>query len=90
VTDHFTVGVPFARAVNPITKTNWEGTGVRPDVVVPAGQALHTAHLAALKKKLAKTTGDGEAAEDLKAVIARVEKELDALKKGPSPSASGE
>jgi len=37
---HFTIGVPFARAINPVTHTNWEGTGVEPDVKVPAGEAL--------------------------------------------------
>ncbi|MEO8700954.1 MAG: S41 family peptidase [Kofleriaceae bacterium] len=41
--DHFVLGVPFARAINPITKTNWEGKGVEPDVQVPADQALDTA-----------------------------------------------
>jgi C-terminal processing protease CtpA/Prc len=41
--DHFMIGVPFARAVNPISKTNWEGTGVEPDVKVPADQALDVA-----------------------------------------------
>ena len=40
---HFMIGVPFARAINPITKTNWEGTGVEPDVAVPAAQALEAA-----------------------------------------------
>jgi len=43
VDDHFMVGVPFAKAVNPISKTNWEGTGVEPDVKVPAGEALDVA-----------------------------------------------
>jgi hypothetical protein len=43
IDDHFTIGVPFARAVNPISKTNWEGTGVEPDVKVPAGEALDVA-----------------------------------------------
>jgi retinol-binding protein 3 len=43
IDDHFLIGVPFARAVNPITKTNWEGTGVEPDVKVPAGDALEVA-----------------------------------------------
>jgi hypothetical protein len=43
INDHFMIGVPFARAVNPITKTNWEGTGVEPDVKVPALDALSTA-----------------------------------------------
>jgi hypothetical protein len=43
IDDHFMIGVPFARAVNPISKTNWEGTGVEPDVKVPAVEALDVA-----------------------------------------------
>lgn len=42
--------VPFGRAENPVTKTNWEGRGVQPDVRVPAGDAL----AAALKRAGAK------------------------------------
>ena len=49
VTDHFAVWVPTGRAINPITKTNWERVGVRPDVAVPSDQALKMAHLAALR-----------------------------------------
>lgn len=41
--DHFLIGVPDARSVNTITKTDWEGTGVVPDVKVPADQALTVA-----------------------------------------------
>jgi retinol-binding protein 3 len=47
---HFSMFVPTGRAINPITKTNWEGTGVEPDVKVPADIALETAHVAALEK----------------------------------------
>ena len=43
------LGVPFGRAVNPITGTNWEGVGVIPDVAVPAAQALDKAHIMALE-----------------------------------------
>jgi S-formylglutathione hydrolase FrmB len=43
IDDHFMIGVPFARAINPITHTNWEGVGVEPDIKVPADQALATA-----------------------------------------------
>lgn len=43
VSDHWGVVLPSARAINPITKTNWEGTGVAPDVEVPADQALEKA-----------------------------------------------
>jgi C-terminal processing protease CtpA/Prc len=40
---HFMIGVPFARAISPVTKKDWEGTGVAPDVKVSADQALDTA-----------------------------------------------
>jgi hypothetical protein len=43
VDDRFVIGVPFARAINPITLTNWEGIGVVPDVKVAAADALTTA-----------------------------------------------
>lgn len=42
------MSLPFGRAVNPITGTNWEGTGVAPDVAVPAAEALTAAHSRAL------------------------------------------
>ncbi len=50
--------IPFGRAVNPITGTNWEGTGVAPDIQVPADKALETAHLEALKGLRAKAKDD--------------------------------
>jgi hypothetical protein len=45
----FTVFVPTGRAINPITRGNWEGTGVAPDVAVPAEQALERARELARK-----------------------------------------
>ncbi|MCR5878011.1 S41 family peptidase [Phenylobacterium sp. J367] len=44
----FRVFVSDGRPVNPITRSNWEGTGVQPDVAVPAGQALVRAQALAL------------------------------------------
>ncbi|MGW1894020.1 S41 family peptidase [Streptomyces sp. NPDC002004] len=37
---HLELSVPIARAVNPVSGTNWEGTGVRPDVLCDAEAAL--------------------------------------------------
>jgi len=54
IDDHFMIGVPFAKAVNPISKTNWEGTGVEPDVKVPAADALATAQKLAAEKLASK------------------------------------
>jgi hypothetical protein len=50
VADYFMVGVPFAKSLDPVTKTNWEGTGVEPDVKVAADDALTTAQKLALEK----------------------------------------
>ena len=49
------MSLPFGRAVNPITGTNWEGTGIAPHIAVPQEQALDVAHLEALKKLMEKT-----------------------------------
>ena len=42
-TDRYQVWVPTGRAINPITKTNWEGTGVIPNEKVAAAEALDKA-----------------------------------------------
>jgi len=40
--------VPVARPINPVTQTSWEGTGVIPNISVPAEKALNKAHLEAV------------------------------------------
>jgi len=50
INNNFTISIPFGRAINPITKTNWEGTGVKPHVEISRDKALNTAWLTALKK----------------------------------------
>jgi retinol-binding protein 3 len=54
VADYFMVGVPFAKSLDPVTRTNWEGTGVEPDVKVSAADALETAEKLAMEKIQAK------------------------------------
>jgi retinol-binding protein 3 len=49
-TRRFKVFIPFGRAVNPITKTNWEGIGVEPDIKTTSETAFDTAKIKALKK----------------------------------------
>jgi hypothetical protein len=78
--DHFSVWVPSGHVVSPITKTNWEGTGVAPDVAVPAVNALYTAHLTALKK-LAVETSDERWKQVLASEIATLEANPPRLKK---------
>lgn len=50
------VSVPYGREVNPVTGGNWEGTGVAPDVAVPAAESLTVAHSRALSTIAEKAT----------------------------------
>ena len=52
----FILRVPFARAINPVSKTNWEGTGVKPDIACPAAEAFDRAYALAVEKLAAKAT----------------------------------
>jgi C-terminal processing protease CtpA/Prc len=45
---HLELTVPVARAIGATTGANWEGTGITPDVPVPAADALPTAYRLAL------------------------------------------
>jgi hypothetical protein len=51
LTAHFSAFIPNGRAINPITHTNWEGVGVKPDISTGAEQALQTAYLALLRAR---------------------------------------
>jgi hypothetical protein len=53
---HFAAFISNGRAINPISKTNWEGVGVEPDVKTSADDALKTAHVAVLTKLIDKET----------------------------------
>lgn len=74
---HYRMAVPYMRSINPISKTNWEGSGITPDSVVKSNIALHTAHLAVLDTLIKKTTDTAQSkvlADQIKRVeIARPE-----------------
>jgi C-terminal processing protease CtpA/Prc len=78
--EHFGIFVPTGRAINPITKTNWEGTGVKPDVEVSKELALKTAHLMALNKVVEKTKEENLKGA-LKQLIEQTQKEINEMKK---------
>lgn len=69
-----TMQLPYGRAVNPITGTNWEGTGVQPDIAVPSSKAFDVAYTQALKKLSDRLTDP-----DRKAAIAWIAEGREAL-----------
>jgi hypothetical protein len=49
INDYFDMSIPMARAINPITNTNWEGVGVKPDVEIELKKAKDYAHAELIK-----------------------------------------
>ncbi|MGQ0799349.1 MAG: S41 family peptidase [Pseudomarimonas sp.] len=68
----FAAFIPTGRSINPITHTNWEHVGVKPDIVVAASDAQWTAHAEILRRRIAATTDDEEKA-GLQQLLAKVE-----------------
>ena len=79
INDKLMVFIPTGKAINPVTKTNWEGVGVVPEVQVPAAEALDKA-----KELAAKAAGDyrQKRREQYKAVLLDLYTQLDKVKEG--------
>jgi hypothetical protein len=75
LSEHLGVLVPFARALNPITHTDWEGKGVQPDVPVAADKALAKATVLAVQR-IAQHPRDPRHAELLQEVLKEAEATL--------------
>ena len=67
--DQLMVVLPIARAINPISHTNWEGTGVSPDIETDSNNALDVAITTALE--IAYKNGDESARWGLAAIRAK-------------------
>jgi hypothetical protein len=52
------MSLPFGRAINPVTGTNWEGTGVEPDIEVSRDKALEVAHIDAMERLIETATDE--------------------------------
>jgi len=50
IDDHFGMGIPETKPINPFSTADWEGIGVEPDVKVRAADALETAEKLAESK----------------------------------------
>ena len=75
------VFIPNGRAINPITKTNWEGTGVRPDIATSSEESLTKA--IELATEAARVYRDSKSAEH-NALFQEVRTPLKALQKTPT------
>lgn len=70
------VHVPYGRAINPVTQSNWEGKGVEPDIEVPGKDALKVAHIEALKT-LKQLASDDEVQHGYNMIMEEVEAKYD-------------
>jgi hypothetical protein len=50
------IKLPVARPINPVTKTDWEKTGIRPDIEISENMALDKAYILALEKLIKANT----------------------------------
>jgi len=69
----FEIALPVARYVNPVSGTNWEGTGVGPDIRAREELAVQTAYRAALEDVIQRTTSSAERDE--------IQRQIEALTK---------
>jgi retinol-binding protein 3 len=60
VSSGFVCDIPFGKAVSPVTKKNWEKTGIMPDIRVSAEKALETAELKIFENAFAGTKDSSE------------------------------
>jgi C-terminal processing protease CtpA/Prc len=74
---HFDIRVPVARSINPITGTNWEGTGVKPDIPAAKEEALRVAYREALRQII--DQGSEETTEPIVNLVAEARDALQAL-----------
>jgi len=77
--ENFAAFIATGRAINPVTKTNWEGVGVKPDSLTTAGVALRTAYMMALEKLIEAQKGEPERYDAMKQTL------VDAAKRAPDP-----
>jgi hypothetical protein len=54
------VELPVYKPIHPVTKSNWQGVGVEPDIAVRTSNALAEAHQSALQYLAANTSDPGE------------------------------
>jgi retinol-binding protein 3 len=83
----FVVTIPFARSLNPYTHTDWEGTGVIPDIPVASADALEAAVKAIFTNKMQQASSEEEKRQaqwQLEDILARQSAARDPATRDPS------
>jgi hypothetical protein len=80
ISKYFSASIPFSSSVNPITHGDWEGTGVKPNVIVPADQALLTAQIIAIRALISRIPAETQRVTKLEQIVLDKEKELNVIK----------
>lgn len=75
LSEHFAAFVPSGRAINPISRTNWEGVGNIPEIATSRDSALSRAYVEALNRLEAAATTDLKRAE-IRAARAKIDQSL--------------
>ncbi|WP_209310902.1 S41 family peptidase [Streptomyces spiramenti] len=86
---HLEASVPYARAVNPVSGTNWEGIGVVPDVEVEADRAQAVAHRLALEAVARRGGRSASVVEAREELARRLDEETAAEKAAHKASRKG-
>ena len=68
----FIAFIPTGRSINPVTHTNWEHVGVKPDITTTAADAQRIAYVAILKSLLHEATGQ-QRRDYLQGLVAQAE-----------------
>ncbi len=80
ISKYFSASIPFSSSINPITHGDWEGTGVKPDVNVPADQALLTAQIISLRALIKRIPTETKRVIQLEQIVQDKENELNLIK----------
>lgn len=79
INDYFAMFMPTSEAINPVSKSNWEGTGVIPHIAAPADSALDIAHLHALRRLL-EASSEERVQKELQAALSSKEAQMSSVK----------
>ncbi len=82
----FVAFVPSGRAINPVTGTNWEHVGVKPDRDVPATEALASAYKSAIEASI-ESEADERRKSRLQGILSDIETGDAGLPKWKDPRA---